>query len=390
MSHMNNQILKPIDSSKLPPLLRHHTAELGADREDIRQTVDRLIDNLVNIRDETGQFLLRLEDGRIIDTKSWHGFEWTHGVGLYGIYKIWELTGDPRAWDIMIDWFDERIKEGMPSRNINTVAPFLTLAYLYERTGNRTYLPYLDVWAEWVYRELPRTEEGGFQHIVYNSVNNQQLWDDTLMMSVMPLAKIGLLLNRPHYVEEAKRQFLIHTKYLADRKTGLWFHGWTFDGRHNFANALWARGNSWVTIVIPEFIELLDLPETDAVRGFLLETFEAQVKALKQYQAESGLWRTIIDDPTAYEEASATAGFAYGILKAVRKGYISKDYEETAIRAAKAVRAHISEDGELTQVSFGTPVFNSIQEYKDIPLTSMPFGQAMALLSMGEFLYRFI
>jgi len=387
---MNNQTLKPVDSSKLPPLLRHQTADLGADREDIRGAVDKLINNLVNIKDETGEFLLRLEDGRVIDTKSWHGFEWTHGVGLYGIYKVWELTGDQTAWDIMIDWFEARIREGMPSRNINTVAPFLTLAYLYERTGNRTFLPYLDVWAEWVYKELPRTEEGGFQHIVYNSVNNQQMWDDTLMMSVMPLAKIGLLLNRPHYVEEAKRQFLIHAKYLADRKTGLWFHGWTFDGRHNFANALWARGNSWVTIVIPEFIELLDLPEGDAVRTFLIDTFEAQVRALKKFQAPSGLWRTILDDETSYEEASASAGFAYGILKAVRKGYISKDYEEMGIRAAKAVRAHISEDGELTQVSFGTPVFNSIQEYKDIPLTSMPFGQAMALLTMGEFLYRFI
>ncbi|MEM9966361.1 MAG: glycoside hydrolase family 88 protein, partial [Asticcacaulis sp.] len=87
---------------------------------------------------------------------------------------------------------------------------------------------------------------------------------------------------------------------------------------------------------------------------------------------------------------AASAGFAYGILKAVRKGYISKEYEAVGIKGAKAVRAHINDAGELTQVSFGTPVFNSIQEYKDIPLTSMPFGQAMALLTMGEFLYRFI
>lgn len=36
------------------------------------------------------------------------------------------------------------------------------------------------------------------------------------MMSVLPLTKIGLILNRPHYVEEAKRQFLLHAKYLAD------------------------------------------------------------------------------------------------------------------------------------------------------------------------------
>ncbi|MCX2865079.1 glycoside hydrolase family 88 protein [Paucibacter sp. PLA-PC-4] len=386
----SQQILKPIDSSKIHPLLAHHTASLGADREDYRDAINRLIHNLVNIKDEDGKFLLRLADGRVIDTKGWNGFEWTHGVGLYGIYKVWEMSGDAQAWDIMTSWFEARFAEGMPSRNINTVAPFLTLAHLFERNGERRYLPYLETWGEWVYSGLPRTEEGGFQHIVYNSVNHQQLWDDTLMMSVLPLAKIGLLLNRPHYVEEAKRQFLVHIKYLADRKTGLWFHGWTFEGRHNFANALWARGNSWVTIVIPEFIELLNLPKDDALRQFLIDTLEAQVKALAACQAPSGLWRTLLDDESSYEEAAASAGFAYGILKAVRKGYLSRDYEAVGVRAAKAVRAHINEAGELTQVSFGTPVFNSLQEYKNIPLTSMPFGQAMALLAMGEFMYRFI
>ncbi len=387
---MSNQILKPVDSSKIHPLLAHHTAHLGADRDDIRGAIDRLIHNLINIEDKDGKFLLRLADGRVLDTKGWNGFEWTHGVGLYGVYKVWELTGDPKAWEIMTSWFEARFKEGMPSRNINTVAPFLTLAYLFDRTGDRRYLPYIDRWAEWVYHDLPRTEEGGFQHIVYNSVNHQQLWDDTLMMSVLPLAKFGLLLGRPHYVEEAKRQFLVHIKYLADRKTGLWFHGWTFEGRHNFANALWARGNSWVTIVIPEFLELLNLPEGDAFRQHLVSTLEAQVKALSAFQSPSGLWPTLLDDPTSYDEAAASAGFAYGILKAVRKGYISKDYEAFGVKAALAVRRHINDAGELTQVSFGTPVFNTLQEYKDIPLTSMPFGQAMALLAMGELLVRFI
>ena len=43
---------------------------------------------------------------------------------------------------------------------------------------------------------------------------------------------------------------MLHIKYLSDRKTGLWFHGWTFAGRYHFAGALWARGNSWVTIAI--------------------------------------------------------------------------------------------------------------------------------------------
>jgi len=356
----------------------------------LQTSIDKLIDNLVNITDETGEFLLKLEDGRVIDTKGWNDWEWTHGIGLYGLLKHWDITGDDNSRVIIEDWFKNRFAAGTPTKNINTVSPFLTLAYMQERTGNRSYLPYLDTWAEWLMKGLPRTEENGFQHIVFNSENNQQMWDDTLMMSVLPLAKIGLLLNRPHYIEEAKRQFMLHIKYLADTKTGLWFHGWTFDGRHNFANALWARGNCWVTIAIPEFIELLNLPEDDSLRMFLVETLEVQVKALAQYQHENGLWHTLLDDPTSYLEASATAGFAYGILKAVRKRYLSEEYEQIGLKAMHAVLENIDETGELQQVSFGTPVFDDLQGYKDIPLTSMPYGQSMAILACVEFMNRYI
>jgi unsaturated rhamnogalacturonyl hydrolase len=356
----------------------------------VKDTVRRLTDNLVNIKDETGEFLLRLDDGRVIDTKGWNDWEWTHGVGLYGIYKHWELSGDPGALDIMQSWFRDRFAAGTPTKNVNTVAPFLTAAYLAERTGDPSYLPYLDVWSEWIMREMPRTEENGLQHIVFNSVNPQQLWDDTLVMCVLPLAKIGLLLGRPAYVEEAKRQFLLHTKYLTDRETGLWFHGWTFDGRHHFARARWARGNAWVTIAIPEFIELLGLGEGDAIGAFLIETLRAQVRTLAKHQDKSGLWRTLIDDPSSYCEASATAGFAYGILKGVRKGYLDPAYEEIGVRAIKAVLANISDAGELRNVSFGTPVFDTLQGYKDVALTSMPYGQALAILALAEFSTRYI
>jgi unsaturated rhamnogalacturonyl hydrolase len=387
---MNQQVLVPSHPERIHPLLGHHVAGLGADRADWQDCIRRVIDNLVNIRDRDGSFLLKLEDGRVIDTKSWYGWEWTQGIGLYGLWKVWQLTGSAGTWQQMTGWFAERFAEGAPSRNINTVAPLLTLANLYARTGEVSYEPWLDRWGEWVYREMPRTEEGGLQHIVYNSVNHQQLWDDTLMMSVLPLARIGQVLKRPHYIEEAKRQFMLHVKYLADPATGLWFHGWTFDGRHHFARARWARGNSWVTIVIPEFIEMLALPEGDALRSFLTETLHAQVKALAPLQAESGLWRTLLDDPTSYEEAAATAGFAYGILKGVRLGLLPAAYEALGRRAALAIRRHINDAGELTQVSFGTPVFNTLAEYKQIPLTSMPFGQAMALLALVEFELRFI
>jgi len=370
------------------PLLRQK--ERFISRDDVIGLVRRLTDNLINITDETGEFLLRLEDGRVIDTKGWAGWEWTHGIGLYGLYKFWQLTGDARAMKIITDWFDARLGEGTPTKNINTVAPFLTLACLYEHKPDPAWVPYLETWAEWVMHEMPRTRENGLQHIVYNSVNDQQMWDDTLMMSVMPLAKIGLVLDRPEYVEEAKYQFLIHTQYLADRKTGLWFHGWTFDGDHNFAGALWARGNSWVTIAIPEFIDLLDLREGDPLRRHLLSTLERQAAALKSFQHESGLWHTLLDDPDSYLEASATAGFGYGLMKAVRKRYLPSDYLETAERAVRGVIANIDEKGELKQVSFGTAMGETLDYYRRVKLTSMPYGQAMAMFCLSEFLRSYI
>lgn len=352
---------------------------------DIDAQIQLLIRNLVEIRDASGEFLLRLDDGRVIDTKGWNDWEWTHGIGLYGIWKYYQQTRDARCRQIMLDWFRDRFAAGAPTKNINTVAPFLTLAYLYEESADPAWRTHLEEWAEWLMKGLPRTEENGFQHIVFNSENRQQLWDDTLMMSVLPLAKIGLLLDRPQYVQEARRQFLLHVKYLVDRRTGLWFHGWTFDGRHHFANALWARGNCWVTIAIPELVELLDLPPGDALREFLLETLLQQLRALARHQHETGLWHTLIDDPGSYLEASATAGFAYGILKSVRKGYIGEEFRATGVRAAKAVLAHIDATGELRQVSFGTPVFEDLDGYRNVKLTSMPYGQAMAILALGEF-----
>jgi len=361
-------------------------------RKEVSDAIAKLIDNLVNIQDETGEFLLRLDDGRVIDTKGWNDWEWTHGIGLFGLWRLHEQTGDEHSRDIMVQWFEDRFAAGTPTKNINTMSPFLALAYLYEQTGEPSYLPYLETWAEWLMADdgLPKTEDGGFQHITYDTENYQQLWDDTLMMSVLPLAKIGLLLDRPHYVEEAKRQFLIHIKYLADRQTGLWYHGWTFDGRHNFAGALWARGNCWVTIAIPEFIEMLDLPPGDALRTFLVDTLAAQVEALARHQDASGLWHTLIVDPSSYLEASATAGFAYGVLKSVRNGYLPRRFEAVGIKAVQAVLANIDEAGELKQVSFGTAMGHSMQFYKDIPLTSMPYGQSLAILALTEFLRTYI
>ncbi|MBS5912629.1 MAG: glycoside hydrolase family 88 protein [Paenibacillus macerans] len=358
-------------------------------KQEVVDSIHLLMNNLTEIKDQSGEFLLNF-DGLIVDDKSWHVWNWPQGVGLYGIYKYWRLTNDQRALEIINEWFHARIREGAPPKNVNTMAPLLTLAFLYEDTGNRTYLPYLEDWAEWVMHDMPRTKEGGLQHMTYGPENKNQLWDDTLMMTVLPLAKIGKLLYKPEYLEEAKKQFLIHIKYLTDRKTGLWYHGWTFEGKHNYAEALWARGNCWITIAIPEMIEILELEKGDFLREFLIDTLNRQIEALADYQDESGLWHTLINDPTSYLEASATAGFAYGILKSVHKRYVSQEYKEAAHKAIRGIMAEINQEGALQKVSVGTGMGDTLEFYKGIRTTAMPYGQSLAVLCLSEYLHTYI
>lgn len=374
----------------------------------VHEKIDLLISQLVGLKDSNQEFVYRLPNGGTLDTKSWNGWDWTHGVGLYGIWKYYELTGRPDLLQITEYWFQSHFKAGGTEKNINTMSVFLTLAYVYEKTGKQTYLPWLEAWAEWAMHDLPRTQYGGMQHITYVKTNAEQLWDDTLMMTALPLAKIGKLLNRPHYVEEALRQMCILIQYLFDHKTGLFFHGWKFDTAaekevgHNFAEARWARGNSWITIVVPEMLELLEndssSPAMGALRSHLLNTLEAQCRQLARLQdVDSGLWRTLLDHPVSegsYLEASATAGFAYGILKARRKRHLAADirvpdmtrtYDDVAESAMKGVLDNVSPEGELLQTSFGTGMGDTLQFYKDIAKTAMPYGQAMAIMALVEY-----
>ncbi|MBB5887655.1 glycoside hydrolase family 88/105 protein [Lactovum miscens] len=363
--------------------------QLFIEKKRVEELIDLLTGNLTKIDDDAGKFTLDF-DGLKVDDKSWSVWNWPQGVGLYGIFKNYKLTKNFKTLRVVGDWIDKRMIEGAPPRNVNTMAPLLTFAYMFEETRDCKFIPYLEQWAEWAMKEMPRTNEGGMEHITYGPENVNQLWDDTLMMAVLPLAKIGKLLNHSEYIEEAKYQFLIHAKYLADKKTGLWYHGWTFEENHNYAKAFWARGNSWITIAIPEIIDILDLREGDFLRTFLINLLDDQIKALEKYQDVSGMWHTLIDDPTSYLESSGTAAFAYGVLKAVHCRYIDKKYEEVAFKALRGLIKEINEDGEVQHVSVGTGMGSNLDHYRNIEMTAMPYGQSLTILALTELLISFV
>ncbi|MHA6483481.1 beta-galactosidase BglB [Paenibacillus sp. strain BS8-2] len=315
----------------------------------------------------------------IISMDKW---DWSQGVGLFSLYLYYKETKDKGILEYLIHWFEQRMQEGLPAKNINTMCPMLTLSYLYEETGRDDFLQLCKEWLRFAMEDIPRTAEMGFAHATIDGPNETQLWDDTLYMTVLFVGRMGALLEEEMYYQESIRQFLVHLKYLTDTRTGLFFHGFTFDGNHHFADALWGRGNAWYTAGLVDYLEMITLPE--GVAQFLITSLERQVIALEKLQAADGMWHTILDDPTSYVESSATSGFAYGILKAVRMGYLDKRYEEVGRKALNAVLSRIDQDGTVRDVSYGTRMGETLQYYKDIPVCPMPYGQSMALLMMVE------
>jgi unsaturated rhamnogalacturonyl hydrolase len=354
---------------------------MAASGHEIRTKLDRLVAGMTGLKHD-GRFHEPNLDGSAGDYISFDSWEWPQGVGLYGLIRLWLFTGRHDLRQLVENWYAARLAAGLPALNVNTTAPMLGLSVLWAKTGDPRWRAPLDGWADRVMSELGRTEEGGFEHHVSDKINAGELWDDTLYMVGLFLASYGQASGRKELVDEAARQFLVHARYLADPHSGLWFHGWTFNGRHNFAAAHWARGNAWITAGILDLLDLAELPKPLA--DFLLGVLVTQVNALLPLQTASGAWRTLLDDPSSYEEISATAGIGYGLLKGHRLGLGTSAWRTAGLKALEAVMANIDEAGTVLNVSYGTRMGHDLQFYRDIPIQPTCYGQALAILCLSE------
>ena len=365
-------------------------------REELLEAAERVVYRLMNLEgaDAAEDKVTSFADtrkGLIARDAGIREWDWPQGVGLYGLSCLQALYGDTRYDEFLLEWFHENMRIGLPSKNINTTAPFLALFDLTKRCPEPELLALCEDRAEWLMNGLPRTEDGAFQHVITaigdrNGVllHEGQVWADTLFMAVLFLGRMGVRLGRQDYIEESLYQFAIHLKYLQDPKTGLTHHGWTFADRSNFGGVFWCRGDSWITYGIPAFLEEMGETVPPHDKTFLLNAWRQQVKALAALQGEGGLWHTVLLDPTSYEETSGSAAIAAGIFSGIRQGFLPEEYRETALRAVDGICGQIAEDGTVQNVSAGTFVGMNADHYKNILRRPMAYGQSLTLLALTE------
>lgn len=365
----------------------------GMDKNELIMKLNRITERLVNLERPSNENTLQ----QLGETASRRGYfprdfgmeewDWPQGVGLYGLKKIDDFFQDDRFSDYAKPWMTKQLAKGLPSRNINTTIPLLSLMDL--DIAEELSLE----WIDWLMNGLPRTEEDGYQHVTTGAssneveLHNNEIWVDTMFMAILFTAKMGVKYNNSHWRQTSLHQLLLHMKYLYDKKTGLFFHGWHFTGRHNFSEAFWCRGNSWFTLGLPEYLSLMRPYLDEGIFQYLQQTYCSQVEALLSLQHESGLWHTILDDPRSYTETSGSAAIAAGMLLGVRQGLLPDFYAESALKTVRSVIDRVDEDGIVQGVSGGTPIGAVKEDYKEIIIAPMAYGQALAIVLLGEALY---
>lgn len=318
-----------------------------------------------------------------MDMERW---DWNPGVGLIAVADYYQLTGEGRALKFLADWMERHLPVQSPVRTVNATSPFAVLPQLHAWTGHSIYKTFAIEWGEWLLHEAPRTASGAIQHTVKNPASVQklkeQVWADTIFMGVLFLARLSRLTGDPAYYKEALRQLDLHFDALQDPQTGVLFHGYNCATNDHLSAARWARGNAWIVVGTPMIAA--ESPNESPLPDRIQQKYRTLVDGLLRYQGENGLWPTVMDHPAFCSEASGSAGIAAGILKAVRAGLLDESYTAAAACTVRGLLPLILPSGEVTSVSGGTPIMNTIEDYNKIPCIPTQYGQGLTLMLLAE------
>ena len=200
------------------------------------------------------------------------------------------------------------------------------------------------------------------------SLNNEM--SDSVFMGCPLLARAGY--------SRAALEHLAYMQKLCLRPDGLYRHS-------PLDEAAWGRGNAFPALGMALMISAL--PEAERTKP--IADFGNLVNALLRFQTNNGMWRQVIDHPTAYEEYSATAMIAAAMHIGLREGWLrGARYRKAVDRAWEGIKARTGSDGKLMDVCESTGKQPKLEDY--LRRTAIwdrdPRGGAMGLFLAVELL----
>ena len=361
----------------------------GISNTEIREVVVRVTRHQLH-QSADGNYLAATNLGQAMAAKPPEGVEWDYpwGVALYGMMCSTDVTGDNEADQFVVEhnlicaryfeWLAGlETKFGTSSELANferrgSLRLLISLGTLDScgAMGNQLLesmmrhpdqvTPQVKVVAariaDWVVQKQDRLPDG----TLWRSRDmGGTVWPDDLFMGGVFLVRYGLYTGDRKYIDDAVSN-IVHQAALEQDSDGLWFHGY-FMGRKEHAPFKWGRGNGWAMVALVETLSAM--PVNDPLRPQLLAILREQIDGLKKVQATDGMWRQVLDKPELWEETSCTAMFAYGIARAVNRGWIDASNMAVARRAFAGISRNVTADGVVNGTCEGTGIGTTLEFY---------------------------
>jgi unsaturated rhamnogalacturonyl hydrolase len=256
---------------------------------------------------------------------------------------------------------------------------------LYLKTSDPRCLEYARAIVDFVEHSAARTPDGAF----VPHPPALEVWIDVCYFTAPAIALLGRISGDAAMLEAAADQMILHRDHLIDPASGLFWHVAYVDQKSH-SQCLWARGNSWFSIAAPQVIaEIEAAGETQRLAAKVEKIRDAlarQLNKIVSLQDDSGLWHTVVDREDSYLEASAAAGFALALGRALRTRLPGLDEARARAaysRALGAICAKIDARGAFTGVSQQTPP-GDFAFYNSIEIGTAPFATGVCMMALSE------
>jgi unsaturated rhamnogalacturonyl hydrolase len=290
---------------------------------------------------------------------------WSYTYGLVGmsLQQLYAKTGIERYYEYSKSYIDTIINnKGVIKTyrfndfNIDQINAGKMLFMLYDKSMDNRYKAALDTLRKQLTRQ-PRTKTGGFWH---KKRYPHQMWLDGVYMGAPFMAQYAVAYDEPVLFDDLTNWIIAVEEKTRDSNTGLLFHGWDESKQQKWANpetglspCFWGRAVGWYAMALVDVLDYLpaEHPKHKDIIAILNRLTEAVIKVQDE---KTGLWYQVLDQGERegnYLEGSVSCMLAYTLLKALRLGYIDKNFHDAAFKAYKGIIEHLikaAPDGSLT------------------------------------------
>jgi unsaturated rhamnogalacturonyl hydrolase len=325
------------------------------------------------------------------------GWGYQVALYLYGMYLVYQRTGEKILLAYIQGWVDKHVDEsGIIDRKITALdymLPGNLLLILYKETEKQKYRVAAQT-IRTTFDTYPRTEDGGFWHALSRQ---HQLWLDGMYMSMPFLVRYGAAFDESRYtLDEAAKQLLIYASHLNDPSTGLMFHAYDESGTQPWADKsthhsgiFWCRAIGWFGMALVDVLEIM--PKNHPRREDLIKQVRQLASAYEKFQdPTTGLWYEVVNRgelPENWHETSSSCMYTYMLSRGVQRGYLPKHFSAVADKGYKGVLSQLSLDdrgkAHIANICEGTNV-GDLAFYLARPHSSDDFHGLGAFLIMNE------